>query len=46
MGKVNATFYFDIAADKLILYYPSSETALTLKRVDKGSLNPLPNTYE
>ncbi len=40
MGKVNATFYFDIAADKLILYYPSSETALTLRRINEGSLTP------
>lgn len=45
-AKLNQTFYFDIADNKLILYYPSGNKSLVLTRYDPSVLNVGKGFYE
>lgn len=45
-AKLNETFYFDIADNKLILYYPSGNNSLVLTRYDPSILNLKKGLYE
>lgn len=45
-AKVNSTFYFDIAANKLILYYPSNNVSAILTRNDASILGLQEGSFE